>query len=180
MGEPRLLRKGCRPFTREARRLPRSIASHRSFRLGLIDWRYRCVAKTAISGRSRTFTGQCCRPFCPGDPTNHSDGPRVVTKYQRRGERISPPGLHQVREIGPPSEPKRDASRTIFTWPLRRRSLPSDAGCVPRQSRVRVKISERAWTRSGRIRFHRTSFLTKSHRLRLSQQHLRLTPNPKR
>lgn len=138
----------------------------RPFRLGLIDWRYRLAeAEAAACGRSRTFTGQCCQPFCPGDPTSHSDGPHVVTKYRRMGGGISPSGLPQARGIGPPSEPKRDASRTIFTWPLRRRSLPPDAGCVPRQGRVRVKISERAWTRSGRIGFHRNSFLIKLHRL---------------
>lgn len=134
----------------------------------------------AVCGRGRTFTGQCCRPLCPGDPTSHPDGPRRITKLPSVRGRISPSRLRQAREIGPPSEPKRDASRTIFTWPLRRRSLPSDAGCVPRQSRVRVKTSERAWTRSGRIRFRRTSFLTKPHRLRLGQQHLRLTPSPTR
>ncbi len=151
----------------------------RSFRRGLIDWRYRWQ-RGCRSGRSRTFTGQCCRPFCPGDSTSHPDGPRAVTKSRRVEGRISPSGLHLAWEFGPPSEPKRDASRTIFTWPLRRRSLPPDAGCVPRQGRVRVKISERAWTRSGRIRFHRTSFLIKSHRLILSQQHLRLTPSTTR
>ena len=118
--------------------------------------------------------------FCPGDPTNHSDGPHLVTKFRGEEGRISPSGLHPIRETGPPSEPNRDTPRSIFTWPLRRRSLPSDAGCIPRQSRVRVKISERAWTRPGRIRFHQLSFLIKSHRLRLSHPHLRLTPNPTR
>ncbi len=105
----------------------------RSFRRRLIDWRYRLQPRP-LRGRSRTFTGQCCQPFCPGDPTSHSDGPRVVPKYRREEGRISPSRLHQVREIGPPSEPKRDASRTIFTWPLRRRSLSPDAGCIPQQS----------------------------------------------
>ncbi len=101
-------------------------------------------------GRSRTFTGQCCQPFCLGDSTNHSDGPRVVTKYRHAGERIRLLRLQQVRELGPPPEPKRETAQTIFTWPLRHRSLPSDAGCIP-SFEVRVKISERAWTRPGRI-----------------------------
>ena len=64
---------------------------------------------------------------------------------------------------------------------------PFDADCYlstlaayPDRSRVRVKISRRARTRPGRIRFHLSSFLIKSHRLRLSLQHLRLTPSTKR
>ena len=44
---------------------------------------------------------------------------------------------------------------------------------------VRAEISKRVRTRSGRIRFH-SVLLIKSHRLRLSQQHLRLTPIPTR
>ena len=102
------------------------------------------------SGRSRTFTGQCCQPFCPGDPSNHSDGSRVVTKYRHAKERIRLLRLQPAWERGLPSEPKHDTPRTIFTWPLRHRSLPSDAGCIP-SFEVRVKISERAWTRTGRI-----------------------------
>ena len=103
----------------------------RSFRLGLIDWRYHRVAKGRCSGRSRTFTGQCCQPFCPGDPASHPDGPRAVTKYRHAKERIRLLRLHQTRELGLPSEPKRDTSRTIFTWPLRHRLLPSGPGSYP-------------------------------------------------
>jgi hypothetical protein len=126
---PRLLRKSCRPFAREARRLPRSIASAVRFVLDLL------IGVTAARprpcrGRSRTLTGQCHWPLCPGDSTKHSDGLHVVTKYRRQRE-DRPPGLPRAPELGPPSEPKRDASRTVFTWPLRRRSLPPDAGCVP-------------------------------------------------
>ena len=40
--------------------------------------------------RSRTLTGQCCWPLCPGDSTNHSDGLLVVTKYRRQREDYSP------------------------------------------------------------------------------------------
>ena len=121
----------------------------RSFRRRLIDWRYRFGG----SGRSRTFTGQCRQPFCPGDSTSHSDGPSAITKYRPAGERNRFPRLRQVRELGLPPEPKRDASRTVFTWPLRRRSLPPDAGYIP-SFEVRVKISVQARTRTGRIRFH--------------------------
>ena len=147
-GGSQLLGKSCRPFAREARRLPRSIASAAHFVLDL--WIGVTAAAEALGGRSRTFTGQCCQPFCPGDPTSHSDGPRVVTKYRHAKERIRLLRLHPAWELGLPSEPKRDTSRTIFTWPLRRRSLPPDAGCVP-SFEVRVKISVRAWTRTGRI-----------------------------
>jgi len=133
----------------------------RPFRRRLIGWLYRFALLPEGSRlhcrRSRTFTGQCCQPFCPGDPTSHSDGPRVVTKYRHAKERIKLLRLHQARELGLPSEPNRDTPRTIFTWPLRRRSLPPDAGCVP-SNEVRVKISGPAWTCPGRIRFHRISF----------------------
>lgn len=128
----------------------------------LSSWTYRLAlppnSYRLFCGRSRTFIGQCCLPFCPGDPTNHSGGPHTVTKSRCEGGRISPSGLHQAWELGPPSEPKRDTSRTISTWPLRRRLLPPDAGCVPRIYRVRVESSERAWTRPGRIRLHSSPF----------------------
>ena len=115
------------------------------------SWTYRlALPLPGGSGRSRTFTGPCRQPFCPGDPTKHSDGSPIVTKHRSARERNQSSGLRQVTELGPPSEPKRDASRTIFTWPLRRRSLPPDAGCVP-SFEVRVKISVPAWTRTGRI-----------------------------
>jgi hypothetical protein len=75
----------------------------RSFRLGLIDWRYR--PELARAGRSRTFTGQCCQPFCPGDLTSYSGGPRPVTKFRCMEERIGLPGLRPAWGIGPPPEP---------------------------------------------------------------------------
>ena len=109
-------------------------------------------------GRSGTFTGQCCQPFCPGDSASHVDGPPSEPSYRSLRRLIVPPGLQAARDPGPPSPPKRDASRTVSTWPLRHRSLPRDAGCIPRRGRVRVKISERVWSRPGRIRLHRTPF----------------------
>lgn len=121
------------------------------------SWTYRLALPLTTHGlpcgRSRTFIGQCCQPFCPGDPTNHSDGPHTVTKSRCGEGKINPSGLHQAWELGPPSEPNRDTSRTVSTWPLRRRSLPPDAGCIPRLCRVRVESSRRTWIRPGRIRF---------------------------
>ena len=99
----------------------------RSFRLGLIDWRYRLEA-APVGGRSRTFIGQRCQPFCSGDTTNHSIGPRAVTKYRHAKERNELLRLQPAWEHGLPTEPKRDTSRTVFTWPLRRRLLPPDPG----------------------------------------------------
>jgi hypothetical protein len=87
--------------------------------------------------------------------------------------------LQQMTELGIPPWPKRDASRTISAWPLQRPALPWDSGCIPR-SRVRAEISEQARTCTGRIRFHQFSLLIKSHRLRLSSQHLRFTRHPER
>ena len=79
-----------------------------------------------------TFAGQCCQPLCPGDAANHVDRPGIVTKSRSLKGRIGTSGLRPAWERGPPPPPKRDASRTLFTWPLRRRLLPPDAGCVPR------------------------------------------------
>ena len=139
------------PSFRESGQAPHSLHRvRRSFRHGLIDWRYRSTPRRMGSGRSRTFTGQCCQPFCPGDPTKHPDGPSVVTKCRLAGKRSIPKASAEATGHGPPSRPKRDASQTVFTWPLRHRLLPPGAGCVP-SFEVRVKISERAWTRSGRI-----------------------------
>ena len=71
------------PSLHERGQAPSSLHRiRRSFRRKLIDWRYRHGPRPRV-GRSRIFTGQCCRPFCPGDSTSHSDGPRDVTKYRR-------------------------------------------------------------------------------------------------
>jgi hypothetical protein len=127
--------------------LHRPLLSSLTYRLVLLPSRDRLLGR-----QSRIFAGQCCQPFCFGDDTSHSDGPQIVTKYRSAKESIKLSGLQQAWEPGPPSEPKRAASETVFTWPLRRRLLPSDAGCLPRRCRqVRVKISKRAWTRSGKI-----------------------------
>jgi hypothetical protein len=44
---------------------------------------------------------------------------------------LDPHVLPQAWELGTPSRPKRGPSRTILAWPLRRRPLLDDAGCVP-------------------------------------------------
>ena len=61
--------------------------------------------------------------------------------------------------------------------PFATRGCPRMLAAYPLFRAVRAEISKRVRTRSGRIRFH-SVLLIKSHRLRLSQQHLRLTPNP--
>jgi hypothetical protein len=93
-----LLRKSCRPFTREARRLPRSIASAARFVLDL--W----IGVTAAwskpgCGRSRTLTGQCQWSLCPGDSINHSDGLHVVTKYRRQRGGLVPRGFRRLGSL---------------------------------------------------------------------------------
>jgi len=72
------------------------------------------------------------------------------TKRRHAREWMRLPRLPRVTELGLPSGPKRDASQTISTWPLRRRSLPPDAGYIP-SFEVRVEISVQAWSRTGRI-----------------------------
>jgi hypothetical protein len=82
--------------------------------------------------RRGTLTGQCGQPLCPGEITSHLDGPqRPTVACAAEGDRRVPPMLRQAWERGMPSRPKRDPSRTILAWPLRRRPLPDDAGCVP-------------------------------------------------
>jgi hypothetical protein len=82
--------------------------------------------------RRGTLTGQCDQPLCPGETTNHLDGPQrpTVTRAAEK-VRLDPLMLRQVRELGIPSRPNRDPSRTIQAWPLRQGPLPDPAGCVP-------------------------------------------------
>lgn len=119
-------------------------------------------------------------PLCPGDLANHLDGLSAVTKYRRTKELDRLPGLQQASEPGPPSRPKRDASRTIFAWPLRHPRLPGDAGCIPPSA-----LSARKWASIAVMEFERRlpdglgpawvglgfdspPLLLKPHRLRLS------------
>lgn len=82
--------------------------------------------------RRGTLTGQRGRPLCPGETTNHLDGPQQPTvACAAAGDRPAPRMLRQAWERGMPSRPKRDPSRTILAWPLRRRPLPAGAGCIP-------------------------------------------------
>ena len=52
--------------------------------------------------------------------TLSSEGPSVKRK----------PMLQRERVLGTTARPDRDPSRSIPAWPLRRRLLPPDAGCV--------------------------------------------------
>jgi hypothetical protein len=131
-------------------------------------------------GRSRTLTGQCRWPLCPGDSTNHSDGLPFVTKYRRQRGGLIPQGFRGLRSLA--HHPSRNVTppRLSSPGPFVVVRYLATLAAYPGKCQVRVKISGRAWTRSGRIRFHQFSFLLKSHRLRLSQQHLRFTRSPKR
>ncbi len=170
----RVHRRRCRPQN-DAGPNTRVAPSHPPL---LSSWTYRLALprrppaklETPV-GRSGTFIGQCCQPLCSGDPARHLDGPTVVPEYRQSGELDRLPGLQQAPELGPPSRPKRDTSQTIFAWPLHRHRLPGDPGCIPPSTPsvrlwtsiaidgVRAKISRRARTRPGRIKFHATSFL---------------------
>lgn len=150
-----------------------------SFRTSLIDSRDRPGPRSfADGGRDRrrgTFTGQGCQPLCAGDATKHLSDPSVLTES---GPRKNPfQSFSSLRNLAHHSRPKRDPSRTILTWHLRRHSLPSDASFIPLHlfdppigkphwsKRVRVRISEQARTRPGRIRLHPDCSFQKSHRL---------------
>ena len=82
------------PSLREPGQAPDPLPRvRRSFRHGLIEGRYRLTRtpRGGVSGRRRTFIGQCCQPFYPGDSTSHPDGPLVVTKSRPARERIKVP-----------------------------------------------------------------------------------------
>ena len=123
------------PSFRESGQAPNSLHRvRRSFRQGLIDWRYRIPSRRIGGGRSRTFTGQCCQPLCPGDSTKHPDGPSVVTKSRPTGERSIPKAsagygawpIHQGRNVTPPRLSSPDPSDTgcclpaLVAYPLSR------------------------------------------------------------
>ena len=90
----------------------------------------------------------CVQASPPITPTARSDQPYRVLRRNPPGPLVLP----QAWELGTPSRPKRDPSRTILAWPLRRRPLRDDAGCIPLRRRVRARISARVRPRTGRIR----------------------------
>jgi hypothetical protein len=114
-------RRCCPGGTATLRRL------HLPFRLSLIDRRYRPGHKGRV-GRRGTFTGQCCQPLCAGDIAKHLCDPPTITVLRSRKNPFQ--GFSNLRNLAHHTRPKRDPSHTILTWPLRRPSLPSDAGCV--------------------------------------------------
>jgi len=145
----RLLRKSCHPFTREE--APSTFhRMSRPFRRRLIGWPYRFALLPEGSRlhcrRSRTFTGQCCQPFCSGDATSHSDGPRVVTKCRHVRERIVSQGFIRLRSLA--HHPSRNVTPPGLSSPG-----PSVADCyrstlARRLNELRVKIFVPAWTRT--------------------------------
>ena len=153
---------------------PCSAALSSRFGQGLISSRYR-PGREGRDRRRGTFTGQGCQPLCAGDATRHLSDPSVVTESRQRKNPFQ--SFSSVRSLAHHSRPKRDPSRTILTWHLRRHSLPSDASFIPLRLfglpigiphwtwRVRARISEQARTRPGRIRLHPVFSFQKSHRL---------------
>ena len=153
---------------------PSSAAWTSRFGQGLIDSRYR-LGREGRDRRRGTFTGQGCQPLCAGDATRHLSDPSVLTELGQR--KIPFQSFSSVRSLAHHSRPKRDPSRTILTWHLRHRSLPSGASFIPLRLfvapigethwtwRVWVRISEQARTRPGRIRLHPVFSFQKSHRL---------------
>jgi hypothetical protein len=63
-------------------------------------------------------------------------------------------------------------SRSILAWPLRHRPLPDDAGCIPLRREFFAESSSKGPAQVGLGPPFGKGWL---HRLRLSQQHLRLT-----
>jgi hypothetical protein len=133
---------------------------HGSFRLGLINACYPS-GRVGRAGRRGTFTGQCCQPLCAGDATKHLSDPWVVTEFRRHGTScqsfIRSRGLayRSGRIVTPPalSSPGPFAATrcraTLASYPLR--LLGTAKPCLIAFGEVRVRISEQARTRPGRI-----------------------------
>jgi hypothetical protein len=66
------------------------------------------------------------------------------------------PMLQRVGGLGTLPRPKRDTSRAVLAWPLRRRQLPSDAGCVPLNEFEQVFLYRYGPAQVG---FHHARFL---------------------
>jgi hypothetical protein len=81
----------------------------------------------------------CCLCFPPASCA------RTAPCGQQQDEPAGSPKLRRVGERSSPSRPKRATSRTGVAWPLRRRPLPCDAGCVP----LRREFEQRFLDRHG-------------------------------
>jgi hypothetical protein len=127
--------------------VPRTAASPVPFGI-LIERAYPGCPETAWDSHRSVWTAIV--------PRRNHQSPRRSAATHRSGccERnaVVPRVLRPVRGRGTPSRPKRGPSRTILAWPLRRRPLLDDAGCVPLRRRVRARISARVRPRTGRIR----------------------------
>ena len=144
----------------QERGCPRGTASHRRvhelFRQSLISWRYP-PDRVGRARRRGTFTGQCCQPFCPGDPARHPDGPSQVTEH---------PALRKHATASDASandgawHPARAETRRLLDY---LRLVPSSAQVAPHRwlhtpKRVRAEIPVRARTLTGRIRLGHFSY----------------------
>ena len=64
----------------------------------LSPWAYRSALSGSKPERRGTFTGQCCRPLCSGDTTNHPAS--SLTNRNASGERNESSVLQQAKELG--------------------------------------------------------------------------------
>jgi hypothetical protein len=61
-------------------------------------WAYRSALSGGKPERRGTFTGQCCRPLCSGDATNHPAS--SLTNRNASGVRNESLVLQQAKELG--------------------------------------------------------------------------------
>lgn len=107
--------------------LPFAAAYTAPFRHGLIGVRYSYTARDGVG----FFTGQHHQPFYPGDPDKHPErAPQVAVCLAARG-RYRPLCFSRNESMAPARGRNSRPPEFYLSWPLRRRQLPSDAGCIP-------------------------------------------------
>ncbi len=112
----------------------------------------RCVSSVLRPGTTWDLVGQVFPSFSPGETTKH---PHVSAVDNRlfHGQRLRPPtpALQTREDPGAHERPKRDSSRSITAWPLRRRPCGTTLAAYPSRRRVRAVTSARRRTRTGRM-----------------------------
>jgi hypothetical protein len=113
----------------------RSAASTNPVRC-LIGWRYWLDLVGRVRRRG-IFTGQCYQPLCPSETAKHPQEPSVIAA-RRRMEKTTSAKKQPSRTSTVFGVSSLMAGRNAiplglnFTWPLRRHSLLSNPGYVPR------------------------------------------------
>jgi hypothetical protein len=135
-----------------------------------------CIQAGAWSGVGLSpvsVVGHCRQATPPSTPRIDGQN-RGVLRRDCSGRRAVQ-CFSTTRSLAHHTRPNRDPSRPVLAWPLRRRPLPDDAGYVPFPM---GKFEQGFLDGHGPAQVGLGPPFKKGwlHRLRLSQQHLRLTP----